>query len=144
MAKDAFSFAQNRDPFTDTFPDWFRISPNNTNQLDTDIVLAFPSLDTIAHPHFDKYTKKFASSNVRFLNKFFAAMHKMGQLGVKIALFPSTDCQPRCTRVAGDGGDETVDGGGGEIGERFFPFWQNYSIVIILTMSYIFTVVLPQ
>ncbi len=120
-ADDAFSFAQNRDPFTDTFPDWFRISPSNINQLDTDIVLTFPSLDTNAHPHFDKYTKKFASSNDRFLNKFFAAMHKMGQLGVEIELFPATECQPRCTSAAVVNGGETGNGGGGgDIGKSFF------------------------
>jgi hypothetical protein len=128
VANDAVSFAGNHDPFTDVFPDWFRDSLNETNQLDTDIALAFPSLDTTVHPHFDGYTNSFALSNAEFLNKFFAAMHKMGQLGVSATLYPATECEPRCGRavvVGGDGPRGDGDGGGGELGRQCFAFWSN-------------------
>jgi uncharacterized membrane protein len=81
--------------------------------LDTDIVLAFPSLDTSAHPHFNGYTDIFATNNTEFLSKFFTAMHKMGQLGVSVELSPATECEPRCGRAGGDVGGGSGDYGGG-------------------------------
>jgi hypothetical protein len=81
--------------------------------LDTDIVLAFPSLDTSAHPHFNGYTDIFATNNTEFLSKFFTAMHKMGQLGVSVELSPATECEPRCGRAGGDVGGGSGDNGDG-------------------------------
>ena len=96
-ADDAPTFAQNVNPFTAVFPDWFRNAREEVNHLDTDIVLAFPSLDTSKHPHYNTYTNNFAASNEAFLNKFFEAMHKMGKLGVNSTLLsPVSECLFPC------------------------------------------------
>ena len=134
---DAASFADNNNPFTDVFPDWFRDSPNEINHLDTDIVLAFPSLDTSAHPHFNGYTDIFATNNTEFLSKFFTAMHKMGQLGVSVELSPATECEPRCGRAGGDvGGGSGDNDGDGESGKPCCVLLldQTCQTAILLTM----------
>ena len=96
-ANNAPTFAQNVDPFTAVFPDWFRNAREEVNHLDTDVVLAFPSLDTSLHPSYNTYTNNFAASNEAFLNKFFEAMHKMGKLGVNSTLLsPVSECLFPC------------------------------------------------
>lgn len=86
------------------FFSWFRIDPTRNspiaiNHLDTDIALAFPSLDLSVHPHFNGFTSNFASDNSVFLAAFFPALQKMSQLGVDVArLLPATSCV-RCPGV---------------------------------------------
>ena len=106
VEKDAYSFAGNFAPFTKTFPTWWRDNSTGINHLDTDIILAFPSLNTTVHPHFDIFTKNFAKSNTLFLTTFFKALQKMSQLGVKVKLFPSSTshCKPHCNGAEAHGG----------------------------------------
>ena len=99
IENDAFSFDINVHPFTDPsgiFPSWFRVMPpgGGLDHLDTDIALAFPSLNTIVHPNFHLHSIDFAKSNDYFLKMFFVALQKMSKLGVKVELFPATHCEP--------------------------------------------------
>jgi hypothetical protein len=68
--------------------------PLGLNHLDTDVALAFPSLDLTHHPHFNGFTANFASSDAVFLMMFFKALEKMGQLGVDVPLQKATPCIP--------------------------------------------------
>jgi len=91
----AIDFMQDVDPFEIVFDDWFKdITPTPPiNQLDTDIALAFPSLDTNLHPDFSIYSIDFANENDLFIDTFFKALDKMSKLGVNVELFPaSTKC----------------------------------------------------
>lgn len=96
-------------PFVGVFPNWFRDVPNDLDHLDTDVALAFPSLDLSIHPHFDTFTNNFAASNTLFLTTFFAALEKMSSLGVSVVLSPPTPCESPC----GGGGSGGIGGGGG-------------------------------
>eukprot|EP00569_Conticribra_weissflogii_P009570 CAMPEP_0171360258 /NCGR_PEP_ID=MMETSP0879-20121228/1125_1 /TAXON_ID=67004 /ORGANISM="Thalassiosira weissflogii, Strain CCMP1336" /LENGTH=514 /DNA_ID=CAMNT_0011866567 /DNA_START=998 /DNA_END=2542 /DNA_ORIENTATION=- len=75
-------------PFNRQFPTWYRTS-NGLDHLDSDIVLAFPSLDTNIHDNFHVFTRAFAADNNLFITTFFQALHKMGKLGVNVALTKS-------------------------------------------------------
>ena len=105
IENDAYSFDVNVYPFTDPsgiFPSWFRVMPPGgaLDHLDTDIALAFPSLNTSVHPSFHLHSIDFANSNDHFLKMFFLALQKMSKLGVKVELFPATHCEPTdCTGV---------------------------------------------
>lgn len=44
-------FDLDRAPSDEDFPDWFRDTSADVNYLDTDVVLAFPSLNTAIHPY---------------------------------------------------------------------------------------------
>ncbi len=105
IENDAFSFDINVHPFTDPsgiFPSWFRVMPpgGGLDHLDTDIALAFPSLNTSVHPNFHLHSIGFANSNDYFLKMFFVALQKMSKLGVKVELFPATHCElTDCTGV---------------------------------------------
>jgi hypothetical protein len=100
IANDAITFSTNILNFNVLFPDWFRVSPSSPsiplglNHLDTDVALAFPSLDLTRHPHFNGFTANFASSDAVFLTTFFKALEKMGQLGVDVPLQKATPCIP--------------------------------------------------
>eukprot|EP01082_Thalassiosira_pseudonana_P015235 g14591.t1.1.5e17418c g14591 g14591.t1 contig9:2220923-2222631(+) len=96
-------------PFVGVFPNWFRDVPNDLDHLDTDVALAFPSLDLSIHPRFDTFTNNFAASNTLFLTTFFAALEKMSSLGVSVVLSPPTPCESPC----GGGGSGGIGGGGG-------------------------------
>lgn len=91
FANTAASFSSTRFPFDEDFPNWFRSGPIDVNHLDTDIMMAFPSLDTDVHPNFDTFSREFASSNTEFINTFMNALTKMSQLGVEIPLFVADD-----------------------------------------------------
>lgn len=65
------------------------------DHLDTDIALAFPSLNTTVHPNFHNHSIVFAAINEKFLKVFFVALQKMSKLGVKVELFPATECEPK-------------------------------------------------
>lgn len=97
VENNANDFGNNVAPFTDTFPNWFRVAPNSLSpsgldHLDTDAALAFPSLDLNDHPHYDTFSKKFALSNTDFLDTFGQALKKMGQLGVTAPLTTASSC----------------------------------------------------
>ena len=96
VANDASQFAAPSPgiaPFTMQFGDWFRDGPNDLDHLDTDIALAFPSENPGMHPDFSVHSAAFAGSNDHFLFMFFAAMDKMGKLGVTTFLSAaSTPC----------------------------------------------------
>jgi len=107
VAKDAISFSSNIKSFDWDFFSWFRIdptpsSPIGINFLDTDVALAFPSLDLSVHPHFNGFTSNFAGNNTVFLATFFPALKKMSQLGVNVTLSPATSCV-RCPGVVFEG-----------------------------------------
>jgi hypothetical protein len=97
----AGAFASNTSPFP--IPDgdlgnWFLVDnflPNELAHLDTDVTLAFPSLNT-SHPDYSADTTNFAGDNNLFLQTFFAALHKMGRLGVNVELFKATVCKDSC------------------------------------------------
>jgi len=97
VENDATSFSSNLDTFDWDFFSWFRIDPTpnapiGINHLDTDVTLAFPSLDLSVHPNFNEFTSNFAGDNSVFLATFFPALKKMSQLGVDVALSPATSC----------------------------------------------------
>mmetsp|Transcript_3643 Transcript_3643/g.7042 ORF Transcript_3643/g.7042 Transcript_3643/m.7042 type:complete len:527 (+) Transcript_3643:76-1656(+) len=104
VADDVLTFVSNPppsvDPFDIVFPDWFADSNTNQQHLDTDVILAFPSVGS--HPHYRNDTLDFAADNDTFLKVYFKALDKMGRLGVKGDLFHPTDCKDHCT---GEGGD---------------------------------------
>jgi hypothetical protein len=87
-----FSAGRPPAPFTRMFPNWFKVVRTDLNYLDTDLVLAFPSQNTNAHPHFDTFTREFAGSNEQFINAFMAALDKMSKLGVRSPLRPARPC----------------------------------------------------
>jgi hypothetical protein len=98
---DAISFSTNIAIFNNPFGTWMRVDPGppagfpmGLNFLDTDIALAFPSLDLTRHPDFDGYTTTFADDESTFLGTFFKALEKMGQLGVTVTLKHATICIP--------------------------------------------------
>jgi hypothetical protein len=94
----AVAFASNRSPFNFDFGNWFQVGeffPFELGHLDTDVTLAFPPLNT-SHPDYSMDTIIFSSDNEHFLNTFFAALHKMGRLGVNDELFKATDCKDPC------------------------------------------------
>lgn len=97
VENDAVSFAGNFAPFTTDFGSWFRVDPLGLNHLDTDVTLAFPSLNLTQHPHYDGFTTNFANSNALFLSTFFAALQKMSQLGVGVTLSQATSCILPCS-----------------------------------------------
>jgi hypothetical protein len=84
-------------PFTTDFGTWFRDDPNGLDHLDTDMALAFPTLNPATHPDFRQFTDTFASDNNAFLEEFLQALDKMSKLGVtNVLLLPSAcdDCSP--------------------------------------------------
>jgi hypothetical protein len=101
VENDAISFSTNIAIFNSLFPDWFRVNPGppagfpmGLNHLDTDVALAFPSLDLTRHPDFNGFTANFASSEATFLKQFFLALDKMSKLGVTVDLKAATPCIP--------------------------------------------------
>jgi hypothetical protein len=108
IASDAITFSTNILNFNTLFPNWFRVNPVpisiplGLNHLDTDVALAFPSLDLTRHPHFNGFTANFASSDAVFLTAFFQAYEKMSQLGVDVPLQAATPCIP-CGKFAFEG-----------------------------------------
>jgi hypothetical protein len=129
IENDAYSFDSNVAPFTDPsgiFPSWFRVMtpPGGAlDYLDTDIALAFPSLNTTVHPNFHNHSIVFADSNVKFLKVFFVALQKMSKLGVKVELFPATECEPNdCMGLPG-----TIDNIlGGKLPTRWIVFCSSH------------------
>ena len=115
IENDAYSFDLNVAPFTDpsgVFPSWFRVMPpgGGLDHLDTDVTLAFPSLNASVHPDFHLHSIDFANSNDTFLKMFFAALHKMSKLGVKVELFPANKCEPHdCAGVPSSSPDMSDD-----------------------------------
>jgi len=91
-AKTVQEFVKNLAPFTETFTDWYKDTVDGVNYLDTDIAIAFPSVDKNAYPDFHTFTQTFANDNAMFLAKFFAAMDKMSKLGVDATLTKPTAC----------------------------------------------------
>ena len=97
----AGAFASNTSPFPIPGGDlgnWFLVDsifPNDLAHLDTDVTLAFPPLNT-SHPDYSMDTILFAGDNNLFLQTFFAALHKMGRLGVNVELFKATTCKDPC------------------------------------------------
>jgi hypothetical protein len=97
----AGAFASNTSPFPKPggdFGNWFLVDksfPNELAHLDTDVTLAFPPLNT-SHPDYSMDTILFADDNNLFLKTFFAALHKMGRLGVNVELFNATNCKDPC------------------------------------------------
>jgi len=80
------------------FGNWFQVDnffPDELAHLDTDVTLAFPPLNT-SHPDYSADTINFAGDNNLFLQTFFAALHKMGRLGVNVELFKATNCKDPC------------------------------------------------
>lgn len=97
VENNANDFGNNIAPFTVPFGTWFRVDPgilgpSGLDHLDTDVALAFPSLDLNDHPHFDTFSRKFAASNTDFLDTFGQALKKMGMLGVTVPLTKATSC----------------------------------------------------
>lgn len=90
-ARSVAAFSRTRFPFNQDFPNWFRSGPIDVNHLDTDVVLAFPSLDTAVHPSFNGFSQEFANSNAEFIETFMNALTKMSQLGVDVPLFVPND-----------------------------------------------------
>lgn len=94
------NFATNVAPFTDPagiFPNWFRDIPNDLDHLDTDVTLAFPSLNPMVHPDYSGFTGAFAADNALFLDEFFQALRKMSTLGVDVTLLShATVCEDPC------------------------------------------------
>ncbi len=95
-AKDLNTFAADPKPFSHIFPNWYREDEEAENFLDTDVVLAFPSVDESAHPSYHTYTRKFANSNSYFMDTFFSAMDKMSKLGVRAYLHKPHECKSNC------------------------------------------------
>ena len=90
---------RNMKPFDKEFPNWFQVSqvPDNPNlkldHLDSDLVLAFPSLSHSYYPNYREDTLRFAASNDVFLQTFFPALDKMSKLGVAVRLqSPGSGC----------------------------------------------------
>jgi len=113
VENNANSFAVNVVPFDDPqgiFPSWFRDFSSGIDHLDTDLALAFPPLNP-SHPDFSVFTSSFANNNDLFLDKFFAALEKMGRLGVRAKLSPATKkCTDRCGRPFQTGeGEQAVE-----------------------------------
>lgn len=99
------AFAGNTNNFDVTFPDWFMDNASGgLNHLDTDVALAFPSMNPTIHPDFHTFTAAFAANNGLFLKTFLAAMDKMSRLGVDEIL----ESPGPCTPCDGDG-EITVD-----------------------------------
>lgn len=101
VENNAISFSTNIAIFNQLFSDWFRVNPGppagfpmGLNYLDTDVALAFPSLDLTRHPDFNGFTANFASSEATFLKHFFLALDKMSKLGVTVDLKAATPCIP--------------------------------------------------
>jgi len=84
--------ASSIDPFTCDFGTWFRDDPNGLDHLDTDIALAFPTLDATVHPNFHDFTLMFAADNDAFLEIFFLSLDKLSKLGVLTTLEPASTC----------------------------------------------------
>lgn len=95
-------FANNISPFTQTFPDWFRVVAQDLNHLDTDLALAFPTQNANDHPDFHRFTRQFASDNSLFIRRFFSSLKKMSTLGVSARLSRASAC-PQCRIAAADG-----------------------------------------
>jgi catalase (peroxidase I) len=89
-------FAATQFPFDQTFPTWFRANVTDLNYLDTDIVLGFPSQNTLVHPHYDTFSREFAGSNTEFIDSFMAALDKMSKLGVDLPLLPASNASSSC------------------------------------------------
>ena len=105
VESDANTFAVNVAPFDDPhgiFPSWFRDFSADIDHLDTDLALAFPPLNP-SHPDFSAFTTSFANDNSLFLGRFFAALEKMGRLGVRAKLLPVTQCEDRCGKPSQTG-----------------------------------------
>ena len=96
---------ENMKPFDKEFLNWFQVSPEVTrdpnlklDHLDSDLVLAFPSLfpllsDSHHYPNYHEDTVRFAESNDVFLQTFFPALDKMSKLGVDVHLqSPGSGC----------------------------------------------------
>jgi hypothetical protein len=96
VAGDVLSFANNTAPFTTIFADWFRDDKTGIGQLDTDIVLAFPSINKTAHPDFHTFTTAFANNNTLFMKEYFLAYDKMSSLGVTVKLSDALNCTAGC------------------------------------------------
>jgi Peroxidase len=106
VANNVFDFANNIAAFDVTFPDWFRETATKIGHLDTDMALAFPSIDTSIHPHFDMFTKLYANDNALFMEHFMAVFTKMSALGVTVPLVIALDCQEGC--AASSSGNSTT------------------------------------
>ena len=90
---------KNMKPFDKEFLNWFQVSqvPGHPNlkldHLDSDLVLAFPSLSHSYYPNYREDTLRFAASNDVFLQTFFPALDKMSKLGVNVHLqSPGSGC----------------------------------------------------
>lgn len=90
------AFATNIQTFNQDFGDWFRDSQRDLNHLDTDVALAFPSLDLSIHPHFHLFTQVFANDNNQFLTVFLFALEKMSSFGVTVPLIHVLPCEEGC------------------------------------------------
>jgi len=101
-------FALDISPFNIPFPDWFQVKETGPaptfkvlsmlNHLDTDIAMAFPSLDETEYPNFHTFTQMYEQNNTLFLRDFFTSLDKMSKLGVDVPLsFPHP-----CDRCSGD------------------------------------------
>ncbi|KAL7537774.1 hypothetical protein ACHAXR_008055 [Thalassiosira sp. AJA248-18] len=95
------AFAGNVSPFTTIFPNWFRDDPNDLDHLDTDVALAFPTLNAAVHPDFRVHSSTFAASNGNFFRAFFPALKKMSKLGVTVPLSPAGRCASPCEGAVG-------------------------------------------
>jgi Peroxidase len=96
----AAAFATNVAAFDVVFPDWLRETATGIGHLDTDLALAFPSLDLAAHPHFHTFTELFANDNAAFMREFMNAFRKMSSLGVTVPLVVGLPCTESCQGVA--------------------------------------------
>jgi hypothetical protein len=94
---DASAFAGNILAFDVPFPAWFRETATGIGHLDTDVALAFPSVDTNVHPNFHTFTAMFASDNALFMKEFVNVFRKMTALGVVGPLAKPLDCSAGCT-----------------------------------------------
>jgi hypothetical protein len=102
VADDVYSFASNPAPLTTIFGDWFRDDNTGIGQLDTDIVLAFPSINTTVHPDFHIFTTAFADNNTLFMQEYFRAYVKMSSLGVTVGLSDALPCTAGCQGKTND------------------------------------------
>jgi hypothetical protein len=94
---DAFAFANNILAFDEDHFTWFRESGRKINHLDTDVTLAFPSVDKGSHPDFHLFTAMFAADNDVFIKHFEEAFRKMTALGVAVAPVAALPCSAGCT-----------------------------------------------
>jgi catalase (peroxidase I) len=93
----AAAFASNILAFDQDLGDWFRESGRQINHLDTDVTMAFPSVDTSFHPDFHTFTSMFADDNDLFMTHFEAAFRKMTMLGVNASqLVDALPCSAGC------------------------------------------------